>query len=168
MNKNTKNYHNWIGEAAKKSIVPSLGTRKPIANIPMSSLVNSEGLKAVEEVNKKFAEMHAEEERRKKLSDDANQAQIDSQAILKNIEENTSYLKDVVTMLNNTNEKQDEILSLLQDILSLSSEKDKKKADSKVRNIMDKINSTVNDAETMMKLSKLLMAIYGIISPFLN
>lgn len=85
-----------------------------------STDIQTELAALTENSNKITQKRNEDQRRRNKLSDDANMAQIESREILKDIEENTSYLKDMVQVLNESNEKQEEMLEIYKEILAFS------------------------------------------------
>ena len=73
------------------------------------------------------------------LIDDANKATLDSLEVLKKIEMNTEYLKNIVDLLSVNNEHQKELNGLVQDVLSIAKSPDKDEAQSRYRSVMKKI-----------------------------
>lgn len=95
---------------------------------------------------------------RKALEDQANQASIDSLEVLKRIEMNTAYLKDIVDLLNTNNEHQKELNKLVTSILDIAKSPDKEEAQSRYRHIMKKIgdfSAVTSSALNVIKLSSL-------------
>ena len=92
------------------------------------------------------------------LVNKANQATLDSLEVLKQIEMNTAYLKDIVELLDTNNEHQKELNEMVQSILSIAKAPDKEEAQSRYKSVMKKIgdfatisSSALND----VKLSSL-------------
>lgn len=73
------------------------------------------------------------------LINDANKATLDSLEVLKKIEMNTEYLKNIVDLLSVNNEHQKELNGLVQDVLSIAKSPDKDEAQSRYRSVMKKI-----------------------------
>lgn len=95
---------------------------------------------------------------RKALEDNAHQASIDSLEVLKKIEMNTAYLKDIVDLLNVNNENQKELNDMVQSIIGIAKATDKEEAQSRYRSVMKKIGdfSTItSSALNIVKLSSL-------------
>lgn len=93
-----------------------------------------------------------------KLSDKANKATLESLEVLRRIEMNTEYLKDIVGLLSTSNEHQEQLNSLVHDVLAIAKAPDKEKAQSRYRSVMKKIGdfSTVTtSALNIVKLSSL-------------
>lgn len=95
---------------------------------------------------------------RNQLQDKANQANIDSLKVLKEIKMNTDYLRGIVDLLNVNNTHQKELNEMVQSILNIAKSTDKEEANTRYRSVMKKIgdfaavtSSTVN----VVKLSSL-------------
>ncbi|MDM8100926.1 hypothetical protein [Oceanobacillus oncorhynchi] len=71
---------------------------------------------------------------------------------LKNIESNTAGLNEVVHLLSTNVDKQDEILNLLKEALSISASKNKKEAESRWRKVMNRANQLTTDVENIQKI----------------
>lgn len=89
--------------------------------------------------------------------------QKNSLQILQSIEQNTANLYVLVELLNKSVENQDDLISLVSEILSMSKAKTKEDADSFYRKVMGKINATVKDAESMMKIVTWATSVYNMI-----
>lgn len=76
---------------------------------------------------------------------------------LREIKINTNSISELETLFRVNNEQQKEIL---QEIFSLSTEKDKTIAETKYRKIMNKITQGTSDIETMQKLQGILNAVF--------
>lgn len=68
------------------------------------------------------------------------------------IERNTAEISTLVALINQSNENQEKILEVINDIMSISTAKSKEEADSLFRNVMDKANQVTEDVETIDKL----------------
>lgn len=73
------------------------------------------------------------------LTDKANEAVIESLKVLRKIEMNTEYIKDVVSLLSVNNEHQKELKGLVQSILLIAEAPDKEEAETRYRSVMKKI-----------------------------
>lgn len=71
---------------------------------------------------------------------------------LKNIEKNTGDISQLVVLLRANSDKQTEILEVMTEIMSIGSSETNEEAENKYRAVMNKINQTFEDAETMEKL----------------
>ncbi|MCK1996447.1 hypothetical protein MPH47_04200 [Psychrobacillus psychrodurans] len=87
-------------------------------------------------------EQHEREERYKK----------DTLNTLKNIEKNTGDISQLVSLLHENSDKQTEILEIMTNIMSIGTSSTPEEAESRYRTVMNKINETIQDAETMEKL----------------
>ena len=92
---------------------------------------------------------------RKALEDNAHQASIDSLEVLKRIEMNTAYLKDIVDLLNTSNEHQKELNEMIQSILNIAKSPDKSEAQSRYRSVMKKIGDFATVTSTALNIAKL-------------
>ncbi|RFB11477.1 hypothetical protein DZB84_20655 [Bacillus sp. HNG] len=79
---------------------------------------------------------------------------------LKNIEANTKGLDNVVSLLMNLKDQQDEVLDLLKEILAISTSPNLEAAESKYRQIMNKVNAGIEDFNTMQTLMGFANTIY--------
>lgn len=71
---------------------------------------------------------------------------------------NTEYLKDIVGLLSTSNEHQEQLNSLVHDVLAIAKAPDKEEAQSRYRSVMKKIGdfSTITaSALNIVKLSSL-------------
>ena len=92
---------------------------------------------------------------RKALEDNAHQASIDSLEVLKRIEMNTAYLKDIVDLLNTSNEHQKELNEMIQSILNIAKSPDKSEAQSRYRSVMKKIGDFATVTSSALNIAKL-------------
>lgn len=120
----------------------------------------------IDEVNKMWDEVRANTHPQfkpidfpdAKLSDKANKATLESLEVLRRIEMNTEYLKDIVGLLSTSNEHQEQLNILVHDVLAIAKAPDKEEAQSRYRSVMKKIGdfSTVTtSALNIVKLSTL-------------
>lgn len=72
--------------------------------------------------------------------------------LLKNIEVNTANLGTLVDLINNSNEKQDEIIQIITELLEIAKETNKNEAESKYRQVMNRIGQIADDADALVKL----------------
>ena len=96
------------------------------------------------------------------------QYQAMSLQILESINQNTANLYTIVELINKSSEQQDEIVSLLVEILSISKAQTKKEASNWYRKSMDRINQTIKDGETLMKVVSFATSVYTAIQPLLQ
>lgn len=83
---------------------------------------------------------------------------------LMSIEKNTAGLNTIVELVKNSNENQDEILKIINELLLISKEKDKEKARTKFTASMKKITDLGENADTANKLYTFGTTIYTILS----
>lgn len=88
--------------------------------------------------------------------------------ILKSINENTANLYTMVELISQSNDKQDELISLMTEILSLAKAKSKDEADTLFKKIMNKINNTADSVESMIKIVGWATTVYNMVLPLLQ
>lgn len=94
------------------------------------------------------------------------QYQEKSLQILEAINQNTANLFLLVDLINKSNEKQDIIIELISEILSISKAKNKEEAKSLYSRVMSKITSLVEDGETLYKICGYATTVYSMVSTF--
>ena len=87
--------------------------------------------------------------------------------VLQSINENTANLYTMVELINQNNEKQDELLALMTEILSLAKAKSKADAQTLFKKIMGKINDTTDNVDTMIKIVGWATAVYNMVQSML-
>lgn len=92
---------------------------------------------------------------RQALEDNANQASIDSLEVLKKIEMNTAYLKNIVELLNSDNEHQKELNEMVEKILDIAKSPDKEEAQNRYRSVMSKIGDFATITSSALNIVKL-------------
>ena len=88
--------------------------------------------------------------------------------ILESINKNTANLYSIVELIKDSNEKQDEMIALVSEILALAKAKDKKEADSLYKKITSKISTEVKNVDAIIKLVGWATSVYQMISPYLQ
>lgn len=83
--------------------------------------------------------------------------------ILQSIEENTASIYTLVDLISKANEKQDEMLGILSEILSIAKAKSKEEADSRYKAIMSRISTSVDNVEAMIKVAGWASAVYRVV-----
>lgn len=83
--------------------------------------------------------------------------------MLKSINQNTANLYTLVDLISKSNEKQDEVLSLISEILTIAKAKEKREAESIFKRVMTKINDTVETADSTIKLVCWATEIYNMV-----
>lgn len=87
--------------------------------------------------------------------------------MLQSINKNTADLYAIVELINQNNDKQDELIALLSEILSLAKAKSKKEADNLFKKVMGKINDTTDNVDAMIKIVGWATTIYNMVLPLL-
>lgn len=88
--------------------------------------------------------------------------------VLKSIEENTANLSSIVDLINHSNENQDQIIEIFTDILSIAKAKNKEEADGLFKNVSEKITSTTDTVDAIIKLTGWATTVYKIVVPLLQ
>lgn len=83
--------------------------------------------------------------------------------MLKSINQNTANLYTLVDLINKSNDKQDEMLGIISEILTIAKAKDKKEAESFLKKAMIKINGSVETADSIVKLVGWATTIYNMV-----
>lgn len=83
--------------------------------------------------------------------------------LLESIDKNTSVLLDMVKLLEENTEYQKEILEIINEFNSLATINDKGKTSSLYRKIMNKINTTISDVNTINTLYGYGLTIYNLL-----
>lgn len=126
---------------------------------PFNININSDTLRENGELLRQASEKLAIENQ---LNVDSKKANIESLEVLKKIEMNTEYLKNIVDLLSVSNEHQKELNDLVQDILSIAKSPDEKEAQSRYRSVMKKIGDfsvITSSALNIAKLSSLAITV---------
>ena len=87
--------------------------------------------------------------------------------VLQAINENTANLYTMVELISQSNDKQDELISLMTEVLSLAKAKSKEEADTLFKKIMSKINDTADSVESMIKIVGWATTVYNMVLPLL-
>lgn len=88
--------------------------------------------------------------------------------VLQSINENTANLYTMVELINQNNEKQDELIVLMTEILSLAKAKSKGEADALFKKILAKINNTTDNVDSMIKIVGWATTVYNMVLPLLQ
>lgn len=83
--------------------------------------------------------------------------------MLKSINQNTANLYTLVDLISKSNDKQDEILEIISEILAIAKAKDKKEAESFLKKAMTKISGSVETADSIIKLVGWATTIYNMV-----
>lgn len=88
--------------------------------------------------------------------------------MLQSINQNTANLYTLVELINKSNEKQDEMIALIGEILSLAKAKSKPEAESIFKKLMGKITNTADNVEAMLKIVGWATTVYNYVLPMLE
>ena len=88
--------------------------------------------------------------------------------MLQSINENTANLYTLVELINQNGEKQDELIALMTEILSMAKAKTKADAESRFKKIMGKITDATENVEAIIKMAGWATTVYNIVSPMLK
>ena len=83
--------------------------------------------------------------------------------ILQDINQNTANLYTIVELISQSNDKQDELISLTTEVLSLAKAKSKDEADTRIKKIMSNINNTADSVDSMIKMVGWASTIYKMV-----
>lgn len=83
--------------------------------------------------------------------------------MLESINKNTANLYSIIELIKDSNEKQDEMISLITEILTLAKAKDKKEAETLYQKIFSKINAEVKNVDAIIKLIGWATSVYQLI-----
>lgn len=87
--------------------------------------------------------------------------------VLQSINENTANLYTMVELISKSNDKQDELISLMTEVLSLAKAKSKEEADTLFKKIMSKINDTADSVDSIIKIVGWATTVYNMVLPLL-
>lgn len=87
--------------------------------------------------------------------------------VLQSINENTANLYTLVELISKSNDKQDELISLMTEVLSLAKAKSKEEADTLFKKIMSKINDTADSVDSIIKIVGWATTVYNMVLPLL-
>lgn len=87
--------------------------------------------------------------------------------VLQSINENIANLYIMVELINQSNDKQDELISLMTEVLALAKAKSKEEADTLFKKIMSKINDTADSVDSIIKIVGWATTVYNMVLPLL-
>ena len=87
--------------------------------------------------------------------------------MLQSINENTANLYTLVELISQSNDKQDELIALITEVLSLAKAKSKEEADTMFKKIMGKINDTADSVDSIIKIVGWATTVYNMVLPLL-
>ena len=103
---------------------------------------------------------------RARLQDEANRATIENRKLLKEIAENTAYLKKIVEINRETQFNTEELNHIMRAIYDVSKANSKEEADSFYAKALAAINSSGETAGNIVNLSSLLLGLYEVVCNF--
>jgi hypothetical protein len=136
----------------KKNRLKTASLTMPTYQLPsIEDMVDMKEMeRLVDEMNQERTEKEAKEEAYKE----------EHLRLLKNIEQNTKGLDNIVSLLANITKQQDEVLEILKECLAISASAGKQEAESKYRHVMNKVNTVVEDFGTMQTLQGFANTVY--------
>ena len=84
------------------------------------------------------------------------------------IEQNTANLYTLVDLISKSNEHQDELISIIAEVLTIAKAKSKGEAKSVYTKVMGRITQTIKDAETLAKLAVYATTIWQLAQPIID
>lgn len=88
--------------------------------------------------------------------------------VLQSINENIANLYTMIELISNSNDKQDELISLMTEVLSLAKAKSKEEAGTFFKKIMRKINDTADSVDSIIKIVGWATTVYNMVLPLLS
>lgn len=88
--------------------------------------------------------------------------------MLQAINQNTANLYTIVDLINKNNEKQDLLIEIVTEILAIAKAKEKKEAETLFKKVMSRINDSVEDVESIIKITGWAMTVYNMVLPMLQ
>lgn len=146
-----------------KEGIPLFDGISQISLVPQSTFDYSEIMRSIS-----IAEVSIEDSPMYQQIKESAEYQKKSYEVLKAIEENTANLRVLVDLIHNSNENQNEIISLLSEIQTMAKAKSSEEAGSVYKRVMSKLAGTIEDAETLQKLVAYAGTIYGIVQTYFS
>lgn len=87
---------------------------------------------------------------------------------LRAIEQNTANLYTLVDLISKSNEQQDEIISIIAEVLTIAKAKSKGEAKSVYTKVMGRITQTIKDAETLAKIAGYATTVWQLAQPIID
>ena len=87
--------------------------------------------------------------------------------VLQSINENTANLYTMVELISKSNDKQDELISLMTEVLSLAKAKSKEEAATSFKNITRKITDATASVDSLIKIVGWATTVYNMVLPLL-
>lgn len=84
------------------------------------------------------------------------------------IEQNTANLYTLVDLISKSNEQQDEIISIIAEVLTIAKAKSQGEAKSVYTKVMGRITQTIKDAETLAKIAGYATTVWQLAQPIIN
>lgn len=113
-----------------------------------------------------MAEFNRSKNMRDELQDEANKATLENRELLKEIAENTAYLKKIVEINRETQLNTEELNHIMRAIYDVSKANSKEEADSFYAKALAAINSSGETAGNIVNLSSLLLGLYEVVCNF--
>ncbi|EAE0718368.1 hypothetical protein Q876_08970 [Listeria monocytogenes] len=114
------------------------------------------------ELSEKIQRLTEESDREKARLDNREDRKVE---LLEQVVKNTASLKDIVDLIQTSNDNQEVMLTALYEILKISEAKTQKEADGKLQKALAKISSNAELVNNLAQLSQLAITIRGML-PF--
>ncbi|KGP76138.1 hypothetical protein JT05_06630 [Desulfosporosinus sp. Tol-M] len=84
------------------------------------------------------------------------------------IEQNTANLYTLVDLISKSNEQQDELISIIAEVLTIAKAKSQGEAKSVYTKVMGRITQTIKDAETLAKIAGYATTVWQLAQPIID
>ncbi|MDP4525195.1 hypothetical protein [Bacillus halotolerans] len=139
--------------------IPKINLELPKLNYPPPDL------SYIKKINEQIAsERQQKEQAIKQREKDEKEYREQTLQLLSGIERNTAILHEISLLMRTSNEKQDEIFTLIVEMLEVLKSANQEEAVSKYRKIMDKISKFKGDTDTIKSLYSVGSAILTMIN----
>ncbi|MDU0332092.1 hypothetical protein RW092_18100 [Paenibacillus sp. 3LSP] len=133
--------------------------------MPQLNTVQSDILINTQELQRQVDIMNRDTRLKEEQEEQYKQAVLNA---LQGIEKNTGGIAEIVKLVHLSNEKQDQVIELLTEIMSISAAKTKEEAQNKFSKALNKINNLGATVESIQTLIGLLNTVYNSVQPFLT
>lgn len=118
-----------------------------------------------QEINAMMEDISKERERKEAAEEAYRQETIRS---LNAIEQNTANLYTLVDLVSKSNEQQDELISIIAEVLTIAKAKSQGEAKSVYTKVMGRITQTIKDAETLAKIAGYATTVWQLAQPIID
>lgn len=153
------NENGWSKNLVGDLKIPKINLELPKLNYPPTDLSH------IKKINEQIAsERQQKEQAIKQREKDEKEYREQTLQLLSGIERNTAILHEISLLMRTSNEKQDEIFTLIVEMLEVLKSANQEEAVSKYRKIMDKISKFKGDTDTIKSLYSVGSAILTMIN----